>query len=144
MTLADSNVWLALVLTGHSHHGTASRWFTEQARPGDILFCRGTQTALLRLLTTGAVLAPYGVLPLTNEEAWHVYDSLAADARIGFAIEPPGIEEHWKRLASRATSSPKLWMDAYLAAFAIAGGHRLVTSDAAYRQFEGLDLMVLQ
>lgn len=144
MTLVDTNVWLALVLTGHSHHGTASRWFSEQARPGDILFCRATQTALLRLLTTGPVLAPYGVLPLTNEEAWHVYDRLAADARIGFACEPPGIEEHWKRLASRATPSPKLCMDAYLAAFALAAGHQLVTTDAAFRQFEALDLMVLQ
>lgn len=90
------------------------------------------------------MLAPYGVLPLTNEEAWHVYDRLAAGARIGSAFEPRGIEEQWKRLASGATASPKLWMDAYLAVFALAGRHQLVTNDAAFRQFAGLDLMVLQ
>jgi predicted nucleic acid-binding protein len=34
-------------------------------------------------------------------------------------------------------------MDAYLAAFAIAGGHQLITIDTAFRQFDGLDLLVL-
>jgi uncharacterized protein len=34
-------------------------------------------------------------------------------------------------------------MDAYLAAFAIAGGHQLVTTDKAFKQFQGLDLLVL-
>ena len=50
----------------------------------------------------------------------------------------------WKDLAARGTASPKLWMDAYLAAFALAGEYRLVTTDAAYRQFKGLDLLVLE
>lgn len=35
-------------------------------------------------------------------------------------------------------------MDAYLAAFAIAGGYRLVTTDAAYRQFGGLSCLVVE
>jgi len=35
------------------------------------------------------------------------------------------------------------WMDAYLAAFALAGGYRMVTTDAAFEQFGGLDLKVL-
>jgi predicted nucleic acid-binding protein len=34
-------------------------------------------------------------------------------------------------------------MDAYLAAFAIAGGHRLLAFDRDFRQFEGLDLVLL-
>jgi len=34
-------------------------------------------------------------------------------------------------------------MDAYLAAFAVSGGYRLVTNDSAYHQFAGLNLMVL-
>jgi hypothetical protein len=37
-------------------------------------------------------------------------------------------------------ASPKLWMDSYLAAFAVAGGYRMVTIDGAYGQFRGLDL----
>jgi predicted nucleic acid-binding protein len=34
-------------------------------------------------------------------------------------------------------------MVAYLAAFALAGGYRMVTTDAAFRQFSGLDLVIL-
>jgi hypothetical protein len=34
-------------------------------------------------------------------------------------------------------------MDAYLAAFALAGGYRLVTIDAGFTQFAGLDLVLL-
>jgi predicted nucleic acid-binding protein len=43
----------------------------------------------------------------------------------------------------RHTGSRKLWMDAYLAAFALAGGYQMVTTDTAFRQFHGLDLMLL-
>jgi predicted nucleic acid-binding protein len=45
--------------------------------------------------------------------------------------------------AVRGTASPKLWMDAYLAAFALAGRYAMVTTDAAFRQFRGLDLLIL-
>jgi hypothetical protein len=31
----------------------------------------------------------------------------------------------------------------YLAAFALAGGHQFVTTDKAFRQFKGLDLLLL-
>jgi len=34
-------------------------------------------------------------------------------------------------------------MDAYLAAFALSGAHQLVTTDRAFKQFKGLDLLVL-
>jgi predicted nucleic acid-binding protein len=34
-------------------------------------------------------------------------------------------------------------MDAYLAAFAITAGLRLVTTDTAFRQFAGLDHLIL-
>ena len=39
--------------------------------------------------------------------------------------------------------SPRVWMDAYLAAFARAEGCTLVTTDGAFKQFEGLDFLVL-
>jgi toxin-antitoxin system PIN domain toxin len=113
--------------------------------PATVLFCRATQQAFLRLLSNAAVLAPYGNPPLTNHEAWSAYQALLADDRIVLRTEePPGIESRWKALAARDTASPKLWMDAYLAAFAITGRHRLVTNDAAFRQFEGLDLVLLE
>ena len=144
MVLCDSNVWLALALSGHVHHSAARDWFDDIPAPGSAVFCRATQQTLLRLLTNPSVLRPYGNPPLTNREAWDVYDALLADERIVFrAAEPAGLQGDWKRLALRDTASPKLWMDAYLAAFALASRHRLVTTDKAFRQFRELDLQLI-
>jgi uncharacterized protein len=142
MPLADSNIWLALALSKHEFHGAARTWLAQR-RPHEALFCRSTQQSFLRLLTTKAVLAPYRIPPLVNKAAWSVYDGLRADERISWLEEPQGVESQWKKLASIAKASPKLWMDAYLAAFAIAGGHQLVTTDTGFKQFNGLDLLVL-
>jgi len=143
--LCDSNVWLALALSKHSHHSSSRAWLETVEERGALLFCRATQQAFLRLLTNAAVLSPYGNPPLTNSQAWSAYETFLADDRIAFrADEPAGIEALWRRFAARGTSSPKLWMDAYLAAFALAGRYRMVTTDKAFRQFQGLDLLVLE
>src|SRR5262245_26899176 len=142
MRLADSNVWLALALSKHEFHGAARTWLARQA-PRQVLFCRSTQQSFLRLLTTKAVLAPYRTPPLSNKAAWSVYESLRMNERVAWVTEPEGLESVWKKLAGVSSASPKLWMDAYLAAFALAGGHQLVTTDKAFKQFRGLDLVVL-
>ena len=69
-----------------------------------------------------------------------------AEPNVTFLDEPPGTRNLWLRLANRNTASPKLWMDAYLAAFAISGNLRFVTTDKAFSQFEphGLDLQLLK
>jgi toxin-antitoxin system PIN domain toxin len=143
MPLADSNVWLALALSKHVFHPAVRDWFAQRKPTEAVLFCRFTQQSFLRLLTTSAVLAPYGIPPLTNKAAWAAYEGFRADKGIAWVDEPHGLETHWKRLASAAKPSPKLWMDAYLAAFAIAGGFPIVTTDKAFRQFKRLDLIVL-
>jgi len=145
VNLCDANVWLALTLSRHVHHHAARRWFESVAEPSTILFCRATQHALLRLLTNSAVLAPYGNPPLTNSEAWTAHQALVDDDRVTLRIdEPAHLQSHWKAFALRETASTKLWMDAYLAAFAMAAGVRLVTTDAGFRQFTGLKLLVLE
>ena len=108
-------------------------------------FCRATQQTLLRLLTNASVLSPYGNPPLTNRQASGKPTKLFL-ATIGSSCvpkEPAGLETHWERFAVCDTASPKLWMDAFLAAFALAGGYRMVTTDAAFKQFRGLDLELL-
>jgi toxin-antitoxin system PIN domain toxin len=141
MKLPDVNIWLALTLSGHSHHQAARIWLEGQDDHSSICFCRATQQGLVRLLTTAAVLAAYGIPPLANREAWSVLESFMADDRIAFANEPAGVEESWKELAAlRDTNSPKLWMDAWLAAFARCSGFQLITADKAFSQFEGIDL----
>ena len=99
---------------------------------------------MLRLLTTTSILASYGYLPQSNADAWRTYEAFIADDRIDFRDqEPKGLERRWKDFSERTSASSKLWMDAYLAAFAVTGGYQLVTTDAAFSQFAGLDLVVL-
>lgn len=143
MKLVDSNVWLALALSGHAFHPSAAAWFGAETQPGAVLFCRATQQSFLRLLTTEAVFSRYGIPPLRNIDAWAIYEGFLADARVAFSAETNGVDAIWKRLAMRKTASPKIWMDAYLAAVAIAGDYQLVTTDADFNQFEGLDSVVL-
>ena len=144
MILCDTNVWLALVYEKHVHHRACLRWFDGVNQAGSVFFCRSTQQGLLRLLTHAPVFAAYRKRPLTNGQSWQTYEALLADDRVDFyADEPADLESHWKQLALRETASPKLWMDAYLAAFAINARLQLVTTDEDFRQFRGLDHHVL-
>lgn len=143
MLLPDSNVWLALLLSEHAFHPTAATWLAGIGSRQRVLMCRATHHTVLRLLTTTAVMAPYGIPALGNRKALEVCDAILADKRIVWADEPAGIDTRWREWAAARDASPKLWMDAYLAAFASSGGHRLVTIDKAFRQFTGLDLELL-
>ena len=146
MTLGDTNFWLALSLSKHLFHPAARRWFDGQSAPASVQFCRATQQSVLRLLTTESVLRPYGIGPMTNAAAWELYEDLLADRRIAWAAEPEAaaVGARWKLLGAAGAASPKLWMDAYLAAFAIESGQQLVTTDKGFRQFKGLDAIVLE
>lgn len=144
MKLLDANVWLALALSAHSHHRVARTWFESEPESAGFCFCRATQQGLVRLLTTERILAAYGNPPLSNREAWAVYERFMGDGRIALLHEPEGVEETWKKLALRGRDSPKLWMAAWLAAFAIQSGVQLVTTDNAFSQFKGLHTHVLK
>jgi uncharacterized protein len=86
----------------------------------------------------------FGLPALSNQGAFEAYDALLADDRIALrAEEPPRVSNRWREFAARETVSPKLWMDAYLAAFAVAGAYRLVNTDVAFRQFEGLNHLLI-
>lgn len=142
--LCDVNVWLALLIDNHALAAPVRGWFDSIDEPGSLLFCRATQQSLLRLLTTPAVFAPYGSSALDNRQAWQVYETVLADERVTYlGPEPPGLDRYWRQFTDRALASPGLWMDAYLAAFALAGGHAMVTTDSAFRQFPGVDLLLL-
>ena len=143
MMLPDVNIWLALVLSGHEHHTLARSWFENQVKPKSIHFCRATQLGLLRLLTTKSVTAPYRIPPLSNNEAWQILERLMDDDRVTLASEPNGILTKWKLYARKQVSSPKLWMDAWLAAFATCGGLQCITLDKGFSQFPDLDLNLL-
>jgi uncharacterized protein len=141
--LCDANVFLAIAVEQHSGHETAARWFIGLERNDTAVFCRATQNSFLRLLTR-KISEHY--VPVTNRKAWEAYDKLCQDETLIFVEEPAGLERIWRKLASPSSASPKLWMDAYLASFAIAGGFRMVTFDRDFRSFEPhrLNLLILQ
>lgn len=56
--------------------------------------------------------------------------------------EPDAFSDLWKSLAAVNTASPKVWMDAYLAAFAIGHRIRFVTLDSDFRKYEANGLIL--
>ena len=76
---------------------------------------------------------------LTLPQAWSTYVVLIASGRFSFVLEPPRLDATWNEFCRPFPSSPKVVMDAYLAAFAVCGGYRLTTLDKAFSQFKGLD-----
>lgn len=126
LSFPDVNVWLALLHADHVHRSPARLWW--QRADGGIAFTRFTQISLLRLLTTAATMKNQ---PLTMDEAWHAYDRLFEDDRVGFYAEPAEVENRFRDYASGPTASPKRWADAWLQAVAAATGGTLITFDRA-------------
>lgn len=138
--LADVNFWLALAFDFHAGHAAATDWFETQNDEA-VSFCRMTQQGFLRLASDRRVFPDDA---LTLVEAWDQYDQLAADPRVGqFAAEPSGVEADWRAYTARSKFSPKVWNDAYLAAFARISGLEIVTFDNGFRQYDGLAFVVL-
>lgn len=128
-SLVDTNVWIAALFSSHPAHVRAREVLAEATPAAPAVFCRATEQSFLRLATTPALLKVYGAEGLSNRDALVALRGFLALPQICRREEPPGIAEQWHRLADRDTASPKVWMDAYLAAFAIQGGLRLVTLD---------------
>lgn len=144
-TLYDSGVWLALTFSSHPHHELAISAHKRATARNPACFCRATQQSFLRLVTTPAILRAYGAEGLTNRDALRVHASLMKLPAIRFLEEPPGIEALWHDLSRLDSTSPKVWMDAYLAAFAIQHRAEFVTLDQDFRNFgsQGLKLKLL-
>jgi toxin-antitoxin system PIN domain toxin len=124
----DVNVWVALNYGRHAHHGVAQRWYEAQPASARLVFCRQTQLALFRILTTIAVMEQD---VLTQQACWQLYDRWVLTGQVVWADEPRDLETALRTRTAAATASPKMWMDAYLAAFAEGGHLTLVTFDRA-------------
>jgi toxin-antitoxin system PIN domain toxin len=139
MFLPDINWWLALVFDSPVHHASAKRWLDGLSNEL-CFFCRLTQQGFLRLATNPKVFPGDAVF---LSEAWHLYDTILSDPRFSFAEEPVRIETLWRGYTRRRSFSPKIWNDAYLAAFARAAGWKLVTFDNGFRQYKNLKCSIL-
>ena len=105
-----------------------------------LAFCRLTQLGFLRLLTNKHVIQEEVMGP---DGAWQAYHVLRSDRRIGYLAEPDDLDEAWDAFTEGRLSSPNLWTDAYLCAFAHAGGLTLVTFDAKIPARDGLKRLAL-
>ncbi len=144
-SLVDTNVWLAASFPRHPQQPQAALALTSAVEAEPLIFCRMVQTSFLRLLTTPTLLRQYDAEGFTNRDAIEVLRTFLARSQIKEMEEPPGTVTLWHRLAARDSASPKVWMDAYLAAFAISGGLDFVTLDRDFQTYEahGLQLRLL-
>src|SRR5437868_1237271 len=143
-SLIDTSVWIAAIFPTHPAHRNAQRILHEATPAEPAVLCRATEMSFLRLASTPALLKVYGAEGSTNRDALIVLQALLAQPNICEREEPPGVLSAWHNLASHDTASPKVWMDAYLAAFAIKGGLRMISLDHDFKSFEaeGLDLVL--
>jgi uncharacterized protein len=141
-SLFDSSVWLPAIFKRHQFHDIARQALRQATKAEPAIFCRATQQSVLRLTSTAGIARAYGEQALTNRDAWLTLDALQALPQVSWRDEPPGVLAHWRSLATLNSASPKIWMDAYLAAFAIVGGLRLVTLDSDFKNYEAQGLKV--
>lgn len=138
-SLVDVNLWFALLVRQHQHHGLSRKWFDTIA-PGEAGMCRMVQLALLRLLANRAILGEHAI---SAAKGWALLEELAADERVQFLPEPEDLPAVFPSLLNYPVPTGKLVADAYLAAFAISGSLRLVTLDRGFRQYRGLEAEIL-
>lgn len=138
--LPDVNVLFPLMVSRHVHRSAALEWF-DNMDAGQVAACRLTKLGVLRLLCTPQIM---GADVLTPRAAIEAFGALEDDERIVFATEPEGVDGVLKRLAARCATTPNLWSDAYLAAFAKRAGLRLVSFDQGFAKFPGLDFIRLE
>jgi toxin-antitoxin system PIN domain toxin len=137
--LVDVNVMLALLVRQHEHHRLARKWF-DTLEANEAGLCRLVHLALIRLLGNSAIM---GDDALSASAAWLLVEELLLDERVDFLAEPSDLDSVMPTLLHYPIPTGKLVGDAYLAAFAMCEGRRVVTLDRGFRQFRGLSVELL-
>lgn len=138
--LVDANVWLPILVERHEHHQAASAWW-DNCDPVAACWCRPVQQTVLRLLSNPRVM---GDDLLSPDEAWRIWEELTLDKRTAFLpLEPRGLEPAWRENIRDRAPTPKLWMDAYLAAWAEAAGLTMATFDSGFQNYPRIQMHLL-
>lgn len=133
--LFDTNVWLGLTFGSHPLHAAAQEAIANATAERKVLFCRSTEQSYLRLTSSPNMARQYGVPPISNRQAFGLLEAFLVRPNVGFAEEPSNIQPRWKAYADLSTASPKRWMDAYLAAFAVEADLEFVSADNDFKMF---------
>jgi toxin-antitoxin system PIN domain toxin len=136
--LVDVNVLVALMHARHVHSGPAVNWLARRDEPGAVAICRVSQMGALRILTHPSAMKEE---VKTASEFWDGWQRLMDDDRFVLVGEPAGVENAWRSLTAGLPRGTSAETDCYLAAFAIAGNHSLVSFDRGLRRFAGLNLI---
>ena len=81
-----------------------------------------------------------------NADGWVALEAFLALPQVEVMHEPPDLWRHWCQLGAISETASKRWMDAYLAAFAMAAGVQLVGLDRDFNHLEpqGLSFQLLE
>ena len=82
--------------------------------------------------------------PFTSAEAWRAYRNFLALPEVTLLTDPPALESSLAAWTKLPGFPNHLWTDAYLAAFAQSSGARLVSFDADFLNFDGLNFLHLK
>ena len=124
----------------HVHSAAAVRWLAGLAERSAVAICRVSQMGVLRILTNSSAMKDD---VKSAAEFWAGRDRLIDDERFALVGEPAGLQDAWRTLYAALPKGKSAETDCYLAAFAIAGGHSLVSFDRGLRHFAGVDLTAL-
>lgn len=139
--LLDVNVWVALSVDTHVHHARSLEYIENQAAE-ELVFCRTTELAVLRLLSNTAA---FGQRALDGHATWNAVRTLIGAPGVSHVDEPRGaIDELLRAWSMELEIRGRQWSDAYLAAFATASGCRLVSFDADFARYPGLHWLHLE
>ncbi len=137
--LVDVNVLVALMHARHVHSVAAVRWLSALDDRGTVAICRVSQMGVLRILTNPSAMKEE---VKSASEFWVGWDRLIDDERFALVGEPAGLENAWRTLTTAVPKGKSAETDCYLAAFAITGGHSLVSFDRGLRRFARVDLTI--
>ena len=138
--LPDLNVWLALSFKGHDHHARATRYWSHERRDF-VAFCGITLIGLPRLLTTSPVMHGNPFSPTVAAAKCRGFLDLPD---VLFLQDSEGAFPRMETWTRESFFRPKLWTDAWLAALALEHGCRVVSFDADFAKFPGLDFLHLE
>lgn len=138
--LLDLNVWLALSFAGHAHHAAATRYWNH-GRRDLVAFCSVTLIGLPRLLTTPSVMQGKPFPPIVAAGKCQSWMELP-DVR--FLEDASHLFSRIELWAAEPFFTSKLWTDAWIAALALEHGCRVVSFDADFGKFPGLDFLHLK
>lgn len=138
--LLDASVWSPLSAPDHVHYTRARRYWDDEAAD-ELAFCRITVLALLRHLTNARIL---GEAALSSGAAWRALKTWLALPQITLLAEPAGVDELLGQWAGQLDLRAGKWTDAYLAAFAVASGCRLVAFDGDFHHYRGVEFLHLR